>query len=134
MSDPLYQSAIIDHTRAPRHAGRLRAMAASATRDNPLCGDRVTFDLRLGPDGTIDAIAQSVRGCALCQAAASMLAETLLGRRPDAAQALQLQVAAMLTGGAPAPAPFDVFAAVAQVPSRRFCVLLPFETVAAVPA
>ena len=47
-------------------AGKLAAPTKSARRDNPLCGDRVTIDVRLDETATIAEIAHQVRGCLLC--------------------------------------------------------------------
>lgn len=38
----LYQQVIIDHSRNPRHFGRIDAPAYTHEGYNPLCGDRVT--------------------------------------------------------------------------------------------
>jgi nitrogen fixation NifU-like protein len=45
MRDDLYQQAIVDLARQAAGQARLEAPQASATVDNPLCGDRVTIDL-----------------------------------------------------------------------------------------
>ena len=47
MNDNLYQEAILGHARSELRAGRLADPDATATADNPLCGDRVTFDVRI---------------------------------------------------------------------------------------
>ena len=47
MSDQLYQDRIVALAKAKTGAGKLSAPTKSARRDNPLCGDRVTIDVRL---------------------------------------------------------------------------------------
>ena len=48
---------------------------------NPLCGDEVTIFVSLAEDGeTIDDVKFSGRGCAISQAATSMLTEMVKGR------------------------------------------------------
>jgi nitrogen fixation NifU-like protein len=58
----------------------------SQEEHNPLCGDRIRLDLRIA-DGKIAAVAFSGKGCAVSQAAASMLTDELIGMDLDAARA-----------------------------------------------
>ncbi|MEE8247677.1 MAG: iron-sulfur cluster assembly scaffold protein, partial [Alphaproteobacteria bacterium] len=75
----VYRQAIIDAARAALGAGRLEAPDAAATLDSPLCGDRARVEVRLA-EGRIAALAHQVRGCLLCQAAASVMAEIAIGK------------------------------------------------------
>ncbi len=131
MSDDLYQQAIMERVKKPVGAGRLAAPDATATVDNPLCGDRITLDLKLS-GGVIAAIGHQVRGCALCQASASVIASTAIGQKPAAALAGRESLRAMLGGGeASAPwAALGIFAPVRRHKSRHDCVLLPFDALA----
>lgn len=129
MTDALYHDALVSLARESCGAGRLGPPAAEATRDNPLCGDRVTMEVRL-EGGRIAALAHRVRGCLLCQAAASFLGRAAPGQRPaDVRQGRDL--AAALLAGAPAPggawAGLEIFAPVQSARSRHRCVLLAFE-------
>ncbi len=130
MSDELYQDAIMAHARAPHHAGTLAAADARATVDNPLCGDRVTIELSLA-DGQIADVAQTVRGCALCQASASMLADGAIGAPRDSGAGAREAVKAMLRDDAPPPdgrwSAFAAFLPARRARSRHDCVLLPFH-------
>ncbi|MGH9173202.1 MAG: Fe-S cluster assembly sulfur transfer protein SufU [Vicinamibacterales bacterium] len=78
MSD-LYREQILDHYRNPRNQGTLEPHDASFEDTNPLCGDRVRIDLRFDGE-TISDIRFSGRGCAISQAAASMLTEMVAGQ------------------------------------------------------
>jgi nitrogen fixation NifU-like protein len=69
---------IAEHARHPRNAGGLAAPTHSAEIHNPLCGDRVRIDL-LAPAGRIEDVGFVGRGCAISQAAASLLTEELRG-------------------------------------------------------
>src|SRR5207249_4583792 len=56
---------------------------------NPLCGDEVTIFVAFGGDGdTIDEVKFSGRGCAISQAATSMLTEMVKGRSATEVAAL----------------------------------------------
>jgi nitrogen fixation NifU-like protein len=78
MSD-LYREQILDHYRNPRNQGTLDPNDGSFEDTNPLCGDRVRIDLRIEDDIVTD-IRFSGRGCAISQAATSMLTEMVKGR------------------------------------------------------
>jgi nitrogen fixation NifU-like protein len=131
--DDLYQQALVRLARAATGAGRLEAPGASATVDNPLCGDRVTVELRL-EGGRVAALAHRVRGCILCEASASILGSAAPGRTPAELASAGEVLAAMLRSQAPPPqGPFSglaVFEPVRGVPSRHRCALLPFEALA----
>jgi nitrogen fixation NifU-like protein len=76
--DIFAQENILDHAQHPRNQGRLEQPSVSHEEHNPLCGDKVRFDL-LVTDGTIADVRFSGRGCAISQAAASMLTEQIHG-------------------------------------------------------
>lgn len=78
MSD-LYRDQILDHYRNPRNHGTLEPHDASFEDTNPLCGDRVRIDLRFDGERIVD-IKFSGRGCAISQAATSMLTEMVKGQ------------------------------------------------------
>jgi nitrogen fixation NifU-like protein len=132
-SDALYHEELLRLARARTGAGRLEAPAASASRDNPLCGDRVAIDVRLEA-GRIAAVAHRVRGCVLCEAAAALVGATAPGRAPAEVAAVRERLTAMLRAGAAPPdepwAALGVFLPVRAVPSRHACVLMPFEALA----
>jgi len=78
MSD-LYREQILDHYRNPRNHGTLEPNDATFEDSNPLCGDRIRMDVRLDGD-RIAEIRFTGRGCAISQAAASMLTEMVEGQ------------------------------------------------------
>ena len=85
MSDPalesLYREVILDHYKNPRGHGVIEDADAEAEGQNPLCGDEVSIYVAFGDDGeTIEDVKFSGRGCAISQAATSMLTEMVQGR------------------------------------------------------
>jgi nitrogen fixation NifU-like protein len=74
-----YKEYILDHYRNPRNFGTLEAPDATAEDLNPLCGDRLRFDLQVDAEGRITDVKFSGKGCAISQASASMLSESLKG-------------------------------------------------------
>jgi nitrogen fixation NifU-like protein len=81
--DDLYREQILNHYREPRNKGRLESPDISYMDDNPLCGDRVQFDLRLDGDNRVVEVAWDGSGCAISMASASMLSEMIKGRSLD---------------------------------------------------
>jgi nitrogen fixation protein NifU and related proteins len=80
--DQLYRELILDHYKNPRQHGHLDDADAHAEGQNPLCGDEIAVSLKFGEDGdTIDEVMFEGRGCAISQAATSMLMELVQGRR-----------------------------------------------------
>ena len=78
--EQLYREVILDHYKAPRNHGLLEDAEAVAEGQNPLCGDEVTVSVRFGEDDTIADVGFEGRGCAISQAATSMLTELVRGR------------------------------------------------------
>ena len=81
MDDQLYREIILDHYKNPRGHGVIEDADAEAEGMNPLCGDEVSIYVAFGEDGeTIDEVKFSGRGCAISQAATSMLMEMAQGK------------------------------------------------------
>jgi nitrogen fixation NifU-like protein len=79
--DQMYREVILDHYKNPRGHGELEGADAQAEGQNPLCGDEVSIFVAFGADGdTIEEVKFSGRGCAISQAATSMLTELVKGR------------------------------------------------------
>jgi len=79
--EQMYREVILDHYKNPRGHGVLDPNDVVAEGQNPLCGDEVTISVRFAADGeTIDDVGFEGRGCAISQAATSMLTEMVKGR------------------------------------------------------
>ncbi len=82
--ESLYREVILDHYKNPRGHGVIEDADAEAEGQNPLCGDEVSIYVAFGEDGeTIDDVKFSGRGCAISQAATSMLMEMAKGRTAE---------------------------------------------------
>jgi nitrogen fixation protein NifU and related proteins len=77
--EELYRDNILDHYKNPRSHGEIEQADAQAEGMNPLCGDEVSIFVALDGD-TIEDIKFRGRGCAISQAATSMLMEMVKGR------------------------------------------------------
>jgi nitrogen fixation protein NifU and related proteins len=80
--EQMYREVILDHYKNPRGHGVIDDADAQAEGMNPLCGDEVTISVSFDDDGeTIEEVKFSGRGCAISQAATSMLMEMVEGRK-----------------------------------------------------
>jgi len=78
--EQLYREVILDHYRSPRNHGVLEPHDVIAEGQNPLCGDEITVSVRFGDGEVIEDLGFEGRGCAISQAAASMLTDLVKGR------------------------------------------------------
>ncbi len=88
--DDLYRENLMDHYQHPRHHGPMAECDAEAEGQNPLCGDQVIVQVKM-TDGTIEEMRFTGHGCAISQAATSMLTELVQGLTVEAAAALPSQ-------------------------------------------
>lgn len=128
MTAALYHAALVNRAKAAYGKGRLTAAGASITLDNPLCGDRVTLDVRT-QDGRVEAIGHQVRGCLLCEAAAATIAETCRDKPVAEIRDIIPAIRTLMREGGTAAAwpALEIFTPVHDSKSRRDCVLLPFS-------
>ena len=76
--DDFYREFILDHYKRPRNFGTLEDPDITNEEENPLCGDRIRIDVKLGEDRVADVRFQG-RGCAISTAAASILTDKIKG-------------------------------------------------------
>jgi nitrogen fixation NifU-like protein len=81
--DELYREYILEHYKRPHHWGELPDPDLEFEDTNPLCGDELRVQLKVGDDGTVQDVAFSGQGCAISQASASMLSDELIGMPAD---------------------------------------------------
>ncbi|MFN2241453.1 MAG: Fe-S cluster assembly sulfur transfer protein SufU [Anaerolineae bacterium] len=87
--DDFYREEILEHYTHPHHYGTLENPDISHEENNPLCGDRIRFDIELDDDGeTVKDVRFSGVGCAISKASASMLSDLLIGQTLDEIKSL----------------------------------------------
>lgn len=77
--EDLYRAYILEHQRTPHNKGDMAQPDRFAAYANPLCGDRLQMSVRLDGDTVAD-VRFNGQGCAISQAAASMLTDEMLGK------------------------------------------------------
>ena len=73
--DALYREQILDHYKHPHNFGELDDADLEFEDSNPLCGDELRVQLRTDEDGRIEDVRFSGQGCAISQAAASLVSD-----------------------------------------------------------
>jgi nitrogen fixation NifU-like protein len=86
--DDFYRELIIDRYKNPLYRGELNPHDISFEDDNPLCGDRMRIDLRVDGNSRVVEAAFSGHGCAISQASADLLIESVLGKTLDEIKSL----------------------------------------------
>jgi len=128
MNEALYQQAIMDLAKDEAHAGQLDGPDATATLDNPLCGDRVTIDVKLSEGKTVSEIAHSVKGCLLCKASATLMSRQAQGANRQDVENLKMSLEKLLSGHVEPGGEISVFTLVRAHKSRHDCLRLPIDT------
>ena len=112
--DDLYRDYILEHYRRPHNFGVIDEPSASFEGSNPLCGDRITMQVRVR-GGVLDQVAFTGRGCAISQASASLLTDEVKGKAVDEAAAFRADDLLELLG-------------IEISPARMKCAMLSLET------
>lgn len=127
----LYQQTIVEHNRSPRNFRTLDHPTHAAQGDNPLCGDRITLQLKVDGD-VIREVGFQGSGCAISQASASLMTSAVSGKSPADAERLFKAFRDMVTGGGNADpsvlGKLAAFAGVKQFPARVKCAALAWHT------
>jgi nitrogen fixation NifU-like protein len=112
--DDLYRDYILEHYRRPHNFGVLDDATTSHEGANPLCGDRITLQLKV-LDGMITGVGFTGRGCAISQASASLLTDEVKGKPAVEAAKMNAQDVLDMLG-------------IEISPARLKCALLSLET------
>jgi len=78
--DDLYREIIIDRYKNPLYKGSLDPHDIAFEDENPLCGDHLRVELRVGEDGHVTEAVFNGHGCAISQASADLLMELVQGK------------------------------------------------------
>ena len=131
----LYQEILLEHNRRPRNFRTLDAPTHQADGYNPLCGDEISLQLKVGGDH-VDDVGFQCQGCAISRASASLLTQAVKGTSFGQAMAMFDEFHRMLTQP-DAELDYDLLgdlemlAGVIAYPTRIKCAILPWHTLKA---
>jgi nitrogen fixation protein NifU and related proteins len=129
--ESVYQELILKHYRSSRHRGELEAPDAVVPMRNPVCGDDILLQVGVR-EGRVEEIRFSGHGCAISQAAASMMSEKTAGRSWEEIHALAARFRQMLEGDEEAArdralGDLRALAGVSKLPRRVKCAMLAWD-------
>ena len=131
----LYQEILLEHNRRPRNFRTLDDATHQADGFNPLCGDQISLQLKVGGE-TVDDVGFQGHGCAISRASASLLTQAVKGATANEAMAMFDEFHKMMTEP---DAELDVdllgdlemLAGVIAYPTRIKCAILAWHTLKA---
>ena len=131
----LYQEILLEHNRRPRNFRTLGDATHQADGFNPLCGDQISLQLKVGDDKVHDVGFQG-HGCAISRASASLLTQAVKGATSAETMAMFDEFHKMLTEP---DAELDIdllgdlemLAGVIAYPTRIKCAILPWHALKA---
>ena len=130
MVDDLYQETILDHSKRPRNFHPMDDANRHAEGYNPLCGDKLKLYLKVENDIVTDASFVG-SGCAISTASASLMTESLKGKKRDEALKMLEKFHELLTTDTPVSKDLGklvVFCGVREYPARVKCATLAWHT------
>lgn len=116
--DDLYREIIVERYKTPLFRGVLDPHDITFEDENPLCGDQIRIDLRVDENGIVTEAAFSGHGCAISQASADLLLESVVGKSLEEVKAFSKEDVLDLLG-------------IDLGPVRLKCALLPLKVLKA---
>lgn len=116
--DDLYREIIIERYKTPLFRGVLDPHDITFEDENPLCGDQIRIDLRVDENCIVTEAAFSGHGCAISQASADLLLESVVGKSLEEVKAFTKEDVLDLLG-------------IDLGPVRLKCALLPLKVLKA---
>ena len=89
VNDELYDDYILDHYECPYHKGHIECPTCTHSEKNPLCGDQIRLELKVDDQGKVAEAFFNGKGCAISQAAASILCKHVEGKSLDELRGFQ---------------------------------------------
>lgn len=89
--DDLYRDQIVERYKNPQYRGHLDPYDIQFDDDNPLCGDHIEITLRVNEQDKVIEAAFEGKGCAISQASADLLVESIHGKSLDEVKRLNKQ-------------------------------------------
>ncbi len=133
VTNPLYHDIILEHYEYPRNKALLDEPDATSRGLNASCGDDLIVSVKLGETETCPEVGWDGHACAIGEASASMMAESVEGQGTERARTWIRTVRGMLTGKTEGADPglelgdIESLEGIRQYPVRIKCALLAWE-------
>lgn len=96
-----YSETVMDHFMNPRNVGEIEDPDGVGEVGNPVCGDMMTFYIKVGPDDRLEDVKFKTFGCGAAIAVSSMVSEMARGKTLDEAMRIGRKDVADELGGLP---------------------------------
>ncbi len=128
----LYQEILLEHNSKPRNFRRVENPSRTAEGYNPLCGDQITVYLKMSGD-IIDDVAFQGVGCAISRASASMMTQSIKGKKLSEANQIFDAFHLMVTDPISEPdydtlGDLETLSGINEYPTRIKCAILAWHT------
>src|SRR5580765_8218462 len=87
----MYVDHILDHFESPYHKGHLAHPTCAHCDRNPICGDQINLELLLDDHDRVKEAYFDGKGCAISQAAASIMCQAIEGKSVSELKDFQAQ-------------------------------------------
>jgi nitrogen fixation NifU-like protein len=127
--DSVYKTLLLDHFHNPRNKGGVEAMDAIKRGSNPRCGDDIEVGVSQDDEGLLSVRFRG-RGCSVCLASASMMAESATGLNQQQTQQLVQQMLTWFSDSNAEPplnTTLSALEALRTHPARAKCVTLAWK-------
>ena len=98
---PGYSDIVIDHFMNPRNVGAIENADGVGAVGNPVCGDMMTFYIKVNDEGRLSDVKFKTFGCGAAIAVSSMTTEMATGKTLEEAKSITRQTVADALGGLP---------------------------------
>lgn len=112
----IYREFITDHYQHPQNHGKMSHPDLEHREKNLSCGDDVTFQLKIGPNGKIEDVRFTGSLCVISTASASLLSEEIKGKTAAQVAKMSREDVLRLLG-------------IELGPTRLKCAMLPLDTI-----
>jgi len=96
----MYSQTVMDHFANPRNAGVIEDADGVGEVGNPVCGDMMTFYIKV-KDGSLVDVKFQTFGCVAAIAVSDIVSEMAIGKKLEEALQITRQVVAEALGGLP---------------------------------
>lgn len=96
----MYNEKVIEHFKNPRNVGEIGDADGIGEVGNPVCGDMMTFYIKVEDDKLID-VKYKTFGCVAAIAVSSMISEMAIGKTIDEVLEISNKMVAEALGGLP---------------------------------
>ncbi len=96
-----YSDVVMEHFTNPRNVGEIEGADGVGEVGNPVCGDMMTFYIKVGEDERLEDVKFKTFGCGAAIAVSSMVSEMAKGKTVDEALRISRDDVAEELGGLP---------------------------------